>query len=423
MLTRHGTREGGRDQKRSRSRSRRGRRGPETKREQYRDNYGRYQAGGVDRNTKHREHCAYSHRGGDRQDQREHRRSRGRSQKREGKVNAHSQQRQDQQRGQAVDVHERPITPELGPLSTLSATSVSPAKQDHLDKDGEDGGGSSMTRNHEAKACERRATADDVGATLRQLSDQVVRELDNVPPESKLVLEQIQKSLMVVAGNVGKSKRDNGNGNVIETTSKAAGLPPGRGWRPDESGKYREGEKNDMNNADRTRYTPHWSDGEAAIEAIKHFQQFVSDAFRNRTEKSLKFDMEIPATSATEIAYRTKYFLGKGTPILVQVVEEMEGRPWIKPASGNVYAKKVGDSKLGGLRIMIPAINGAAQTEISVQVQLRNGTEGSRPVTVQGTRAGLMQYSKALVMAYGKVCKISAELKTKCEDLDISGYL
>ena len=106
----------------------------------------------------------------------------------------------------------------------------------------------------------------------------------------------------------------------------------------------------------------------------------------------------------------------------MQAVEEMEGKVWAKPANGVIYAKKLGDSKLGGLRIVLPAINNMASAEISVQVQLRNGVEGARPLTIQSTRAGLMNYAKAPVMTFGAIKGPSADGQLATNDLDLSGY-
>ena len=61
-------------------------------------------------------------------------------------------------------------------------------------------------------------------------------------------------------------------------------------------------------------------------------------------------------------------------------------------------------------------------TEVFIQIQLLNGIEGARPVTVQGTKTALMYHAKAWVMTFGPIQQL-CQLEARGMDLDISGYL
>ena len=164
------------------------------------------------------------------------------------------------------------------------------------------------------------------------------------------------------------------------------------------------------------------TDGEAAVQAIKQSQRVITEAFETRAEKSLKFEFERAASSIMEVAERAQYLLGKAKPIKIQAVEEKAGRGWSKPAAGQIYGKKLGDHKVGGVRICFPAVNGMPTTEVSIQIQMLNGSEGARPVTMQGTKTALMYHAKAWVMTYGPIKQLS-QVEASGADLDITGYL
>ena len=217
--------------------------------------------------------------------------------------------------------------------------------------------------------------------------------------ETAKVLEQVQRSLEKVAAT------------VQATTAKSKSVAPPPTTQSQQHGPIQE-----------MAWSPQWTDGEAALEAIKNSQKIIAEDFETRGEKSLKFDFQRPSGSVMEVAQRAQYLLGKAKPIKILEVEEKQGRGWSKPPAGQIYGKKLGDQKVGGVRICFPAVNGMASTEVSIQIQLLNGSEGARPVTVQGTKAALMHYAKAWVMTYGPIQKLS-QAEASGIDLDINGYL
>ena len=115
--------------------------------------------------------------------------------------------------------------------------------------------------------------------------------------------------------------------------------------------------------------------------------------------------------------------MGKSRQVKVQALEEKAGRGWAKPPSGEIYCKKLGDHKVGGVRVVLPAINGMPSTEVSIQIQLKNGSKGAHPVTIQGTRAALTYHAKAWVMTFGSITQVAAEHRQAASDWDISGYM
>ena len=222
------------------------------------------------------------------------------------------------------------------------------------------------------------------------------------------VLDQVRKSLDKVAETVVAHQR--GGTSSLQTTAKAHAPQVPLSIQPTASRRDSE-------------WSPHWTDGAAAVEAIKQSVKVVTDAFDARGEKSLKFDFEKTAASAVEIAERAQWLLGKSRKIKVQALEEKESRGWAKPPSGEIYCKKLGDNKVGGLRVVFPAINGMPSTEVSIQVQLKNGAVGARPVTIQGTRLALTAHAKAWVMTFGPIKQLASEHCHTVGDLDMSGYM
>ena len=245
----------------------------------------------------------------------------------------------------------------------------------------------------------------DVAESIRSINEQVAA-LPKTSSEADKVLDQVRRSLEKVAETLRTTSM-----NKLATTAKAIPQPPPQAARQ-QTTQQTDG-----------AWASHWHEGAAAVEAIKQSTKIVTDAFDSHGEKSLKFDFEKTATSVMEIAERAQWLLGKSRKIKVQALEEKAGRVWSKPATGEFYCKKLGDHKLGGLRVCIPAINGMPATEVSIQVQLKNGLEGQRPVTIQGTRTALTFHAKAWVMTFGPIRQVAAEHRQCAEDLDISGYM
>ena len=118
--------------------------------------------------------------------------------------------------------------------------------------------------------------------------------------------------------------------------SLAAGKPPSRNmqWRSPQ--------------ATQVTYWPVWQFPEQAVEAdaaAEQFRRLLGSAFSAQKGRSMLFHFQRPVQDGVEVAYRLRGLLGApGPKVLIQMVEECEGRVFHKPDAKSWWAITKGDA-------------------------------------------------------------------------------
>lgn len=166
-------------------------------------------------------------------------------------------------------------------------------------------------------------------------------------------------------------------------------------------------------------------DAHEAQRAVQQAVQMINEAFKNvaegksagaATQISLTFDRT--AKAAKDVATRlANLFVGNPT-IPVEFLTEEAGLTWRKPASSAWFAEKGGDHRKVVFRVNVPPRSTYRKaSKMSLQFTVETKT-----LTIQSTRANLIEFAAPLVAAFGPVGRASP-LQAASVDINVAKYL